>query len=59
MNRFWDRLRAEAGLDDATLHDARPSMASKASALGESPPMIGKLLGHTRVQTTPNLRTPR
>ena len=33
-------------------HDLRHSFASKALALGESLPMIGKLLGHTQVQTT-------
>ena len=34
------------------LHDPRLSFASRALALGESLPMIGKLLGHTQVQTT-------
>ena len=34
------------------IHDLRYSFASGARALGESMPMIGKLLGHTRVQTT-------
>ena len=34
------------------IHDLRHSFASKALALGESLPMIGKLLGHTQVQTT-------
>ena len=33
-------------------HNLRHSLASKALALGESLPMIGKLLGHTQVQTT-------
>ena len=33
-------------------HDLRHSFASRALALGESLPMIGKLLGHTQVQTT-------
>ena len=28
------------------------SFASRALALGESLPMIGKLLGHTKIQTT-------
>ena len=34
------------------IHDLRHSFASKALALGESLTMIGKLLGHTQVQTT-------
>ena len=33
-------------------HDLRHSFASRALALGESLPMIGKLLGHRKVQTT-------
>ncbi len=48
----WRRVRARAGLDDVRLHDLRHSFASRALALGESLPMIGKLLGHTQVQTT-------
>ncbi len=34
------------------LHDCRHSFASRALALGESLPMIGRLLGHSQVQTT-------
>ncbi len=34
------------------LHDLRHSFASRALALGESLPAIGKLLGHARVETT-------
>ena len=34
------------------LHDICHSFASRALALGESLSMIGKLLGHTQVQTT-------
>ena len=34
------------------IHDLRHSFASGAVALGVSLPMIGKLLGHTQVQTT-------
>ena len=41
-----------AGLDDVRVHDLRRIFASRALAVGESLPMIGKLLGHTRVQTT-------
>jgi len=46
------RIRARAGLDDVRIHDLRHSYASGALALGEGLPMIGKLLGHTQVQTT-------
>ena len=48
----WRRIRARAGLDGVRIHDLRHSFASRAVALGESLPMIGKLLGHTQVQTT-------
>ncbi|WP_308911507.1 tyrosine-type recombinase/integrase [Pseudokordiimonas caeni] len=48
----WRRIRARAGLDDLRIHDLRHSFASGAVSMGESLPMIGKLLGHTQVQTT-------
>ena len=48
----WRRIRGRAGLDDVRIHDLRHSFASRALALGEGLPMIGKLLGHTQVQTT-------
>ena len=48
----WRRFRARAGLDDVRIHDLSHTFASRALALGESLTMIGKLLGHTQVQTT-------
>jgi len=48
----WQRIRARAGLPGVRIHDLRHSFASRALALGEGLPMIGKLLGHTQVQTT-------
>ena len=48
----WERVRERAGLEEVRIHDLRHSFASRALALGESLPMIGKLLGHTQVQTT-------
>ena len=48
----WRRVRARADLEDVRIHDLRHSFASRALALGEGLPMIGKLLGHTQVQTT-------
>ena len=52
VDELWWRIRTRAGLDDVRIHDLRHSFASRALALGESLPMIGKLLGHTRIQTT-------
>ena len=45
----WRRIRARAELS-VRIHDLRHSFASRALALGEGLPMIGKLLGHTQVQ---------
>ena len=52
LNASWLVVRKEAGLEDVRIHDLRHSFASRALALGESLPMIGKLLGHRQVQTT-------
>jgi len=52
LNNAWIVIRARAELDDVRIHDLRHSFASRALALGESLPMIGKLLGHRKVQTT-------
>ena len=52
VTHYWHRIRAQAGLDDLRLHDCRHSYASRALALGESLPAIGKLLGHRKVSTT-------
>jgi integrase len=48
----WRRVRAAAGLPDVRIHDLRHTFASGGIAAGEGLPMIGKLLGHTQVQTT-------
>ena len=48
----WETVRARAGLDDVRIHDIRHSFASRALALGEGLPIIGRLLGHRRVETT-------
>ena len=52
LNASWQVVRCEAGLEDVRLHDLRHTFASRALALGESLPMIGKLLGHSQIQTT-------
>ena len=52
LQPFWQRLRGRAGLKNARIHDLRHTFASVAVSNGQSLPMIGKLLGHTQVQTT-------
>jgi integrase len=52
LNVSWQLVRREAGLEDVRLHDLRHSFASRALALGESLPMIARLLGHSQMQTT-------
>ena len=48
----WQRIRKRAGLEDVRIHDLRHSFASGALAVGEGLPMIGRILGHSQVQTT-------
>jgi integrase len=52
LQPFWQRVRTRAGLKDVRIHDLRHTFASTAVASGQGLPMIGKLLGHTQVQTT-------
>ena len=48
----WRRVRKAAALDDVRIHDLRHTFASGGLLVGEGLAMIGKLLGHTQVQTT-------
>ena len=50
INDSCDRVGKFAGLDGVRLHDLSHSSASR--ALGQSLLMIGRLLGHSAVQTT-------
>ena len=52
LSWHWRRIKEETGLHDVRVHDLRHSYASRALALGESLPTIGRLLGHARVGTT-------
>jgi integrase len=52
LQPFWQRVRARAGLKDVRIHDLRHTFASTAIAEGQGLSMIGKLLGHTQLQTT-------
>ncbi len=44
--------RVRTDLSDVRINDLRHSFASRALALGEGLPMIGKLLGHAKIETT-------
>ncbi|WP_425405178.1 tyrosine-type recombinase/integrase [Hwanghaeella sp.] len=48
----WRRVRARAGLDDVRIHDLRHSFGASAARMNEGVLMIGKLLGHSQLQTT-------
>ena len=50
--KVWKKIRDRAGLQDVRLHDLRHSYASVGANFGMGLPMIGALLGHTRVETT-------
>jgi integrase len=52
LQRPWRRIRESAGLGNVRIHDLRHTFASSGLLVGEGLSMIGKLLGHTQIQTT-------
>ncbi|WP_245439248.1 tyrosine-type recombinase/integrase [Microvirga aerophila] len=52
LQKPWQRICATSGLEGVRLHDLRHSFASAAVNSGLTLPMIGKLLGHKRTETT-------
>jgi len=48
----WRRIRERAGLHDVRIHDLRHTYASNAVSSGMPIQMVGRLLGHTQIQTT-------
>ena len=52
IRRFWIGIQSEAKLPDVRIHDLRHTFASLLVSGGASLEMIGKLLGHTQMQTT-------
>ena len=48
----WRLILERAGIGNLRIHDLRHSFASGGLLVGEGLPMIGKLLGHNKVQTT-------
>ena len=52
IRRFWKAIQTEADLPGVRVHDLRHTFASLLVSGGASLEMIGKLLGHTQMQTT-------
>jgi site-specific recombinase XerD len=52
IKRLWEDVRRKAELPSARNHYLRHTFASLLVSGGMTLPMIGKLLGHTQVQTT-------
>ncbi len=52
FDKFWRRVRVEAGIADVRLHDCRHTYASIAIMGGESVTTAARLLGHDNAQTT-------
>jgi hypothetical protein len=52
LKRPWEAIRTCAGLGDIRLHDLRHSFAATGAASNLGLPIIGKLLGHKRAETT-------
>lgn len=52
IRRFWTGIQKEAQLPEVRIHDLRHTFASLLVSGGASLEMIGKLLGHTQMQTT-------
>ncbi len=52
IKRVWEDVRAKAELSAVRIHDLHHTLASLVVSCGMTLPMIGKLLGHTQVETT-------
>jgi integrase len=52
IRRFWARIQNEVAIPDVHIHDLRHTFASLLVSGGASLEMIGKLLGHSQMQTT-------
>lgn len=52
LKRPWNLIRARAGIEGLRLHDLRHSFAATGAGSNLGLPVIGKLLGHKRAETT-------
>jgi integrase len=51
--RFWPKMQKVAEIPDVRIHDLRHTCASLLISGGASLEMIGRLLGHAQIGTTP------
>lgn len=52
IRRFWRGIQRQVEIEDVRIHDLRHTFASLLVSGGASLEMIGKLLGHSQMQTT-------
>ncbi|MCG8462323.1 MAG: site-specific integrase [Holophagales bacterium] len=52
LQAIWERIRNEAEIPDARVHDLRHSFASFGVNGGQNLAVVGRLLGHTKITTT-------
>ena len=52
VNRLWNSIRRDAGIEDVRLHDLRHTVASHAVMSGVPVPVVSRLLGHSNVRMT-------
>src|SRR5690606_38705794 len=52
LRRFWRHIQKQVRIEDVRIHDLRHTFASLLVSGGASLEMIGKLLGHSQMQTT-------
>lgn len=52
LQYFWHEFRRQAQVPNFRLHDLRHTFASHAAMNAETLPMIGRLLGHAKVEST-------
>ena len=52
LQKPWRLIRKHAGLNDVRIHDLRHTYASQAVSSGMPIQMVGRLLGHSQIQTT-------
>ena len=52
LQNVWPRICREAQLEDVRIHDLRHTHASVGVNAGLNLPVLGKLLGHTKITTT-------